>query len=251
MQEAIMRVHGYGSATEQRPAQLISTAGSTDWISRAWWKSCIVGTLLAVTVSALVSVVVSLYLAEFRSGIYSVAAVELVAIAAVFEGALIGYFQWRVLRRVFPTMSSATWVGATMIAAAFGCVLSWVPTSFALTAAAAAKFGDVTLSFPAIARITLETGALVGLVWGVAQYAVLRLHAHQARGWILTNTLAWTATFMSLYFAAFLPDRTTSPAFHIILAAIAGVILGSFLGLLNGYVLVRLRSRLLDPSSPR
>jgi thiamine transporter ThiT len=137
-------------------------------------------------------------------------------------------------------MSSATWVGATMIAAAFGCVLSWVPTSFALAAAAAVKFGDVTLSFPAIARITLETGALVGLVWGVAQYIVLRLHAHQAGAWILTNTLAWTASFMSLYFAAFLPDRTTSPAFHIILAAIAGVVLSSFLGLLNGYVLLRI-----------
>jgi hypothetical protein len=143
------------------------------------------------------------------------------------------------------------WVGATMIAAAFGCVLSWVPTSFALTAAAAVTLGDVTLSFPAIARITLETGALVGLVWAVAQYAVLRLHAHHAGSWILSNALAWTASFTSLYLAAFLPDRTTSPAFHIILTAIAGVVLGSFLGLLNGYVLVRLRSRLLNPHSAR
>lgn len=246
-----MRVHGFGSVSERRPTEVIHTAGSTGLIYGAWWKSCILGTLLAVAVSALVSVVVSLYLAEFRSGIYSIAAAELVAIAAVFEGALIGYFQWRVLRRVFPTMSSTTWVGATMIAAAFGCVLSWVPTSFALTAAAAVKLGDVTLSFPAIARITLETGALVGLVWGVAQYAVLRLHAHHAGSWILSNALAWTASFTSLYLAAFLPDRTTSPAFHIILAAIAGVVLGSFLGLLNGYVLVRLRSRLLNPHSAR
>jgi hypothetical protein len=246
-----MAIYGSESASVRRPAEVIYTGGSTDWIYRAWWKSCILGTLSAVAVSALVSVVVSLYLVEFRSGIYSVAAAELVAIAAVLEGAIIGYFQWRVLCRVFPTMSSATWVGATMIAAAFGCVLSWAPTSFALTAAAAIRLGDVTLGLPAIVRITLETGALVGLVWGVAQYAVLRFHVHRAGVWILANTLAWAASFMSLYFAAFLPDRTTSPAVHIILAVIAGLVLGSFLGLLNGYVLVRLRSRLWNPHSNR
>jgi hypothetical protein len=125
-----MAIYGSESASVRRPAEVIYTGGSTDWIYRAWWKSCILGTLSAVAVSALVSVVVSLYLVEFRSGIYSVAAAELVAIAAVLEGAIIGYFQWRVLCRVFPTMSSATWVGATMIAAPLGaCSAGYQPHS--------------------------------------------------------------------------------------------------------------------------
>ena len=141
---------------------------------------------------------------------------------AALEGGLIGYFQWRVLRRLFPTMTSGPWVGATMIAAASGCVLSWLPTSFALTAALAARIGDLTPGPGVVIRVCLVTGALVGLVWGVAQYAVLRLHAHRAGSWIVASTMSWTISFICLYFAAFWPDRTVSPLIHVGLAALCG-----------------------------
>src|SRR5687768_1027217 len=80
-------------------------------IYSAWRRACLAGAALAVTISAIAVAVVKMNFAEYRSGIHSVMAAEFVAIAAVLEGALIGYFQWRVLRRVFPTMSSGAWVG--------------------------------------------------------------------------------------------------------------------------------------------
>ena len=195
-------------------------------------------------------VVISVTLAQYRSGIYEVAAVELVAMTAALEGGLIGYFQWRVLRRLFPTMTSGPWVGATMIAAASGCVLSWLPTSFALTGALASRIGDLTPGPAVIVRVCLVTGALVGLVWGVAQYAVLRLHAHGAGSWIVVSTMSWTISFICLYFAAFWPDRTMSPLIHVGLAAFAGLILGTVLGLLQGRVLAGLHARLLVSTHP-
>jgi hypothetical protein len=168
----------------------------------------------------------------------------------VLEGGLIGYFQWRVLRRLFPTMTSGPWVGATMVAAASGCVLIWLPTSFALTAALASRIGDHTPGSAVIVRLCLVTGALVGLVWGVAQFAVLRLHAHRAGSWIIASRTSWTISFIWLYLAAFGPDRTMSPLIHVGLGAFSGLILGSVLGLLQGHILGGLHSRLLVPSHP-
>jgi hypothetical protein len=245
-----MRVHNLERPNALEPTRLDYLRTYRGWVRPAWIWSCIVGSVLATTISALVLVVVSSTLAQYRSGAYEVATVELVAITAALEGGLIGYFQWRVLRRLFPTMTSGPWVGTTMIAAASGCVLSWLPTSFALTAALASRIGDHTPGPAAIVRIWLVTGALVGLVWGFAQYAVLRLHAHRAGSWIVASTMSWTISFIWLYLAAFWPDRTMSPLIHVGLGALSGLILGSVLGLLQGHVLAGLHSRLLVLSHP-
>jgi len=237
------------SAAQWRVRLAVARARHRIWW--AWTYSCLIGTVLALTISAVILSIVRLYLAEYRSGIYSALSAELVALAAILEGAFIGYFQWRALRRVFPTMSSGAWVGATIIAAGSGFVLSWLPTSFALSSALANRIGDVTLSAVAMARVFLVTGALVGLVWGAAQFAVLRLHVHDGGAWIVASTITWAVGFPALAFAAFWPDRTVSSTFHVLLAAGAGIVLGSLSGVLQGPVLVRLPSRLLhaDPSS--
>jgi hypothetical protein len=93
----------------------------------------------------------------------------------------------------------------------------------------------------------MVTGALVGLVWGVAQYLVLRLHARPAGVWIVASTMIWTIAFPWLYFAAFLPDRTMNWGIHIVLGAGAGLVVGILMGLLQRWVLARLRPRLLIP----
>ena len=206
--------------------------------------------VVATTISALVLVVVSDALPQYRSGIYEVAAVELAAMIAALEGGLIGYFQWRVLRRLFPTMASGPWVAATMIAAASGCVLSWLPTSFALTAALANRIRRLYVRTCCSCQSLLSDWSLGRTRSGVAQYAVLRLHAHRAGSWIVASTMTWTISFICLYFAAFWPDRTVSRLIHVGLAAFAGLILGSVLGLLQGHVLAGLHSRLLVSTHP-
>lgn len=226
-------------------------AGSPGWVSPAWMWSCILGSVAAMTISAAIAVVVSTHFAQYRSGMYRVVALELMALAAVLEGAVIGYFQWRVLRRLFPTMTSGPWVLATMVAAGSGCALSWLPTSFALTSALASKIGGVTPGPTDIAKFSLVTGALIGLVWGAAQFVVLQNHVHRAGSWILASMTSWTISFAWLYLAAFVPDRTTSAMVSISLGSVSGLILGISLGLLQGRVLARLHSRLLGSTHTR
>jgi hypothetical protein len=246
-----MKVGSLDQSITRRSSEPVYTRTFGASLFSAWVRSCVIGAMFAVTISALISLLVRTYLAQYRSGAYAVAAVELVAVASALEGALIGYFQWRVLRRVFPTMSSRMWVGSTMIAAGSGCLLSWLPTSFALASALAGRIGDVTVGTGAAVQICLVTGALIGLVWGVAQYAVLRLHVHHAGAWISASMIAWSISFGALYLSAFVPDRTASSVDSILLAAGAGLVLGSALGLVHGRVLVALRSRLLIPHASR
>lgn len=241
-----MKVHGVERPLTSLDGEYIYY-GSTGWIYPAWLRSCILGSTLALAISGVISVLVNTYLAQYRSGVYSLIAAGAVGIAAILEGALIGYMQWRVLRRVFPTMTSTLWVGATMIAAISGYALSWLPTSYALAAALATRIGDMTVSPSVMARISIVTGALVGLVWGVTQFAVLRFHVHQAGSWIVASMISWTLSFACVYLSAFLPDRTTNPFLRIGLAALSGLVLGSFLGIMHGHVLTKLRSRLLVP----
>ena len=91
-----MRVHSLERSNALQARQLGYVRTYRGWVRPAWMWSCIVGCVAATTISALVLVVVGVALAQYRSGIYEVATVELVAMTAV-EGGLIGYFQWRVL----------------------------------------------------------------------------------------------------------------------------------------------------------
>lgn len=245
-----MKVQSLERRSVREPPDLISAHVYRGWVRPAWMWSCILGSVVAITVSAAIAILISTYLAQYRSGAPRLAAVELMALAAGLEGAIIGYFQWRVLRRLFPTMASGPWVSATMIAAGSGCVLNWLPTSFSLTAALASSIGDVTPGPTVIAKFSMVTGALIGLVWGSAQYAVLRLHVHRAGSWISASVVSWIVSFVWLYLAAFFPDRTTSPIIYIVLAASSALVLGSSLGVLQGRVLARLHSRLLVATSP-
>ncbi len=242
-----MRLQEVDRLVVRSPREGAYTASAGASIYSAWLRGCVIGSGLALTLSGVIAVMMSLFLAEYRSEAARTLSVVIIAVVAVLEGGIIGYCQWRVLRRVFPTMSSAMWVGTTMAAAAVGCAIPWLPTSFATTAAAAGRFGDVSIGLFDAARLSIVTGALIGIVWGVAQYAILHRHAHHASIWVLSSTAAWAIAFAVVYFAAFWPDRTVHPFLHVLLAADAGVLLGLVLGLLNGRALLALRSRLLSP----
>ena len=242
-----MRLQELDRLAVRPPREAVSTATSGASIYSAWLRGCLVGAGLALALSGVMSVLIRLVLSEYRTEAARSLSAALVAVAAILEGGIIGYCQWRVLRRVFPTMSSRMWVGATMVAAAVGCVIPWLPTSFATASSAAAKFGDVSMSLFAAARLSILTGVLIGIVWGVSQYVILHRHAHHASIWVLSSTAAWAIAFAAVYFAAFWPDRTAAPFVHVLLAADAGVLLGLALGLLNGRALLALRSRLLTP----
>lgn len=240
-----MDPYGIEISTSLQPVEITRTYKRRRWVGPAWMWACVTGSVIAMSISVLALKLVSVYLGQYRSGTYAVVSAEVTALVAFLEGGLIGYFQWRVLRRLFPTMSGSAWVGASIIAAGSGLVLSWLPTSFALTTALASRIGDLTPAPAAVLRLCLVTGALVGLVWGVAQYTVLHLHVHRAGSWITASIFSWTISFIFLYIAAFWPDRTTDPLTQITLGGFAGLFLGFVIGVVQGRVLTRANSRLL------
>ena len=220
-------------------------SSARDWIRPSWMYSSMVGAMLGMTLSAAVATFVLPVLAAYRAGAPRLISVEIIALTAGLEGAIIGYFQWRTLRRLFPTLSSGAWVAVSMISAGAGCLLSWLPTSFALTGALAPHLGDLNLRAIDIAKFSIVTGSLVGLVWGVGQYFVLRLHVHRAGKWIGASMLAWAMSFAWIFLAAMAPDRSTDPLTRILFGTFSGFVLGAALGTVQGHVLSGLDSRLL------
>src|SRR5262245_22897494 len=88
-----------------QPVEVTRTYKRRGWVGPAWMWACVSGSVIAMSISALALMLVSVYMGQYRSGTYAVISAEVTALVAFLEGGLIGYFQWRVLRRLFPTMS--------------------------------------------------------------------------------------------------------------------------------------------------
>ena len=76
-----MKVHIIGTRNSSQPAELLGDYRG--WMRPAWMWSCILGSVVAITASAIVAAFVSTYLAEYRSGVHRLFAVELMAVCAV------------------------------------------------------------------------------------------------------------------------------------------------------------------------
>ena len=87
---------------------------------RDWVLSCALGEFIGIGLAGIVATIMIAQVGEPQSpaeawGGYAV----MVAVGAV-EGSAIGFFQWRVLRRIFPAMKARHWVGATLAVAVLG-----------------------------------------------------------------------------------------------------------------------------------
>jgi hypothetical protein len=73
-----MKVHKVDMPNAMQKRQVACSA----WLQPAWMRSCIIGSLVATTIAAVISVLMSATLAPYRSGTYELAAGQLVAMTA-------------------------------------------------------------------------------------------------------------------------------------------------------------------------
>ena len=83
------------------------------------------------------------------------AAVAAVLFGIFFEGVVVGWFQWRVLRDVFSTMTRGSWIRATAIGAGIAWTLGMLPSTIMSIVAVGEPAGG-------IARVAVDLDA-VGL----------------------------------------------------------------------------------------
>ncbi|MBK7533999.1 MAG: SDR family NAD(P)-dependent oxidoreductase [Myxococcales bacterium] len=172
-------------------------------------------------------------------------ALLIMGIAGTVEGALLGWFQWRALRRWLPELSARRFVAATVAVAAGGWLLGMsVPLIVAATgadtgAATAAAAGAATAAATAasapgplgVILFALGFGALTGALFGAAQGAVLTRHVRGVARWIGGNALGWAMGLPLSYLAASMAGAHT-PGWQMLgMSAMAGAGMGLFVSL--------------------
>ncbi|MFI5623629.1 hypothetical protein ACIA03_09200 [Nocardioides sp. NPDC051685] len=157
------------------------------------------------------------------------AALPALLAAGAVEGAVLGWAQASVLRRVLPTVRGRRWVMLTAGAA----VAAYVLATVAVLAATAS--GWVRIVVPVVC------GALLLISIGGAQWLELRHHVARAASWVPATALAWL-----LALGAFL--AIASPLWHegqrlwvtVLIGVGAGVVMAFVQAALTGWWLLRL-----------
>lgn len=147
------------------------------------------------------------------------------------EGAVLGWFQARVLCRLLPRLDSRQWILATAIAASFAWALGML----------APTLDDVIgLTVPAQIAIWIPAGIVILLSIGAAQALVLRQLVDGASIWIAANVLGWLAGLpWTFALPAALPEH--APAYvWVTTFVLSGILMGATAGAITGIALVRI-----------
>ena len=156
-----------------------------------------------------------------------------VAIAGGFgEGAVLASFQLRVLAECIPNVNRRRWILGTGAAAAFAWALGMLAPTL-----------DDVVGIPALVQVAIWIPAsiLILVSIGTAQAWVLSRVVENARSWIIANALGWLAGLpWTFVLPALIPGNAPTTSW-IVTFAIAAVLMGSTVGFVTGWFLLRLR----------
>lgn len=147
------------------------------------------------------------------------------------EGAILGWFQARVLADYLPALSPGRWISATALAACF----AWACGMLAPT------LDDlVGLSTLAQLLIWIPASLLILLSIGAAQAFVLRGLVARPGRWIVANTLGWLVGLPWTFLLPALVPETSPVAVWIVAFLVSGVLMGLTAGAVTGAFLLRI-----------
>lgn len=198
-----------------------------------WWRwtlATATGELLGFAVPALVAPLVVSALGALPEAPRALALLPLVALAGVVEGAVLGYAQWRVLRRTLAAISARAWVLPTALAAGVAYLLGMAPNTL----------GDLGAGFPlVIAAWVLVYLPLLASI-GLAQWTVLRHRLPRAGWWVPANAVAWLAGLpLTIVGIGLVPDGSSTAA-YIAAGVASGWLMAAVVGAITGLALVRM-----------
>lgn len=155
-----------------------------------------------------------------------------VAVLAGFgEGAVLGWFQSRVLREQWPRLPTGRWIGGTASAAGFAwaCGMLAPLLDDLLGLSAAAQLG-----------IWIPAGALILVSIGGAQAWALRGVVTAPRRWLTANVAGWLAGLPWTFALPALLPSDAPVGMWVLTFALAGALMGLTAGAVTGWWVLRL-----------
>lgn len=205
-----------------------------------WSGLFIVGELIGFGLTALIAWmgIASFGVPESAAG--HLIATAVMTLAGLLEGASIGYFQWRGLRRWLAYLRPVEWILPTVMVASFGWLIGMlVPLVIELSGALTTPTGEganpgllATLIFSCL------FGAATGLLFGAAQWWVLRRHVEGSGFWIWGNAIGWALGLPATYVGGGLVEES-APHWWMALVVLSAAALMGFGASLGTWVSMR------------
>jgi len=152
-----------------------------------------------------------------------------VAIAGGFgEGAVLAWFQLRVLQRVIPNLGRRRWVLATAGAASVAWMLGYLAPTL-----------DDLFELSPLAQIAIwiPSGVLILLSIGSAQAWVLREHIERPQRWVVANAAGWLLGLPWTFVLPAMVPETAPALVWISVFILAGTLMGATVGAATGRLL--------------
>ena len=196
----------------------------------AWLRAVTLGELLGFTSTALIAFV-ALTLGGHPTTVPGrLAALLIMTVGGSLEGASLGFFQWRALKRWLPDLSAPRFIGATIAVAAGGWLIGMsVPLVMTLTGAMTSSSSTSASVEPSLAQVAVFSmgfGAVAGALFGVTQARVLGPHVRGVSNWVLGNVFGWAFGLPLAYIAGSLGSADTTWWQALGLSAVAGAGMG-------------------------
>ncbi|MGO4384854.1 hypothetical protein [Specibacter sp. RAF43] len=172
-------------------------------------------------------------LQRIGSGVAPALMLPLLIFAGLVEGALLGWSQAHVLRRLLPALSRRRWMLLTSAAAATAWLLGLAPS----------EFSQIWTAWPLGLQLTVGVlaGAALLASIGAAQWLELRRHLPRSRRWILGSSAAWLVgllVFLAVATPLWQPGQP--PAQIALIGVLAGAAMAISMAAVTGLVMVRL-----------
>ena len=202
---------------------------------KKWTLACGAGEFIGIGMAAGIAILYNHLAGEPRSLPEKFSNLLIMMLAGALEGLILASFQWRILQEKIPKLPAWQWKLATTFIAVSGWCLGMIFPLFIMEAPDRPVVFDPPLVL--IAFISLGGGFVLGGLFGLVQWFVLRKYVSNSSSWILSNAVGWSIGLLWIDIAATWPD-TTTPGYLILLSGvIGGILAGLSVGGVTGWVL--------------
>ena len=207
----------------------------TRWVLwRRWVLANILGELGGFGMVAIVGSVAAWLIGE-SAQIDTIMLIVMIPAGAI-EGMVVGWAQWRTLRRVLPELPRCAWVLTTILGAG---------AAWAVGMAVAIAIGNTDIAETTAMMVMGLLIPVFGTILGLAQWVVFRRYVGRAGWWILANAAAWTVGMTLIFGGMTLLMDDAAGALRAVVGIVSGVAAGAFVGAIHGLALIwLLRARL-------
>lgn len=213
---------------------------------KRWTINCTIGELLGIACAGGIAFLVNSIIGDPIDIGSKIIVLIAMMFAGLVEGAVLGYFQWKVLVTKFPKMSQKEWLFFTILVGVLGWFLGMLPSLFLIPESSyeSGANGSINYSSPFIyAILSISMGLILGAIFGLFQWFSLRKYAVNAYQWIIANALGWGLGLGWIYIFASIPDEKSTLLFNIIMGVCGGSFAGLSVGMITGFYLVKLKNK--------